>query len=991
MAKLGFDKELNNWSTYQDKQLDVLNKLSSSFVSSLATSKLIQDNLTVLKNSIESIAKFTHTTSGSGNQGFTSAYKGNIDIINQFGGVISTVTTASSDAAKAASELEDSLAKSKKAAEEAEKAKKKAEREEEKLQADREKALNYIWQKSQELFKYLGESANKYSKISNELIQTSGMRGSEVQELRTELVDVVRDLNKATGNAYEGQASYQNIVNYTKGVTSNLEALQEMTRPLLLTQETLDVNMTSIATLFNRFYTRYNFSSSHMEEALEKIRGNTANSAASAQNVIENTETLMRNIEFNNVDNDPEKLQKAIEELSQASAWVDSMGGDSKLFTKYAQDIYEGKWNDTGLLSLIHAAGYDPATMSALAKNNEIGEIFQALLEGGYVIADSKMQNIESKYHVPEILNIAKEFLYDAHNMRTATKYVDLETYAKQQSAYVNTSSEDLVEDKYYTLQERNHNLFSTMTESLASIQEKIGFGFSDVVLVLGNISSAIASIKILSALGKFTGGGAGKTASLLSKAKGLFGSGAAKLGGGLLKSGAAGSAGAGLAVAGGAAAGGLLAWDGAKDMISDIQSGDSTGAAISGVQAAGGAIGAGALIALGASNPIGWIALAVSGIALVAKAAYDNAKALSGNAVKVKADLQELEKSLKQENKDRLEDLSLLRYQFNQESDVEAQRQLLRESGLISEEELNNTADANLKKLIDSYVNAAAAMDKTTEGLLKTAEKYYSEQQDAQQKGFVEHLMQMAESGLLSEDQMTTIVDSAKSGITDEKTLKKIDRLLKDGKITNSEFNDFLYGGKDSWFDQMNIKDQALDVNTMRLIAGYIGWDKEFLDTGNMETITSYMNAMSAARTQSEKDAIWKKIVDEGLEEEARSIFASTLKIHGYADGTNYITHDQLAVLHEGEAVVPKKYNPAINSEESKRIAAQLQESQLESAKATQEIREEYRAFREEIQGIKELLSRWQTESNRNAIAARMTKSDISSYAIKGYLVTDR
>ena len=33
---------------------------------------------------------------------------------------------------------------------------------------------------------------------------------------------------------------------------------------------------------------------------------------------------------------------------------------------------------------------------------------------------------------------------------------------------------------------------------------------------------------------------------------------------------------------------------------------------------------------------------------------------------------------------------------------------------------------------------------------------------------------------------------------------------------------------------------------------------------------------------------------------------------INSFAVGTNYVTHDQLAIVHEGEAIIPKKYNPS-------------------------------------------------------------------------------
>ena len=74
-----------------------------------------------------------------------------------------------------------------------------------------------------------------------------------------------------------------------------------------------------------------------------------------------------------------------------------------------------------------------------------------------------------------------------------------------------------------------------------------------------------------------------------------------------------------GLAATGGVLIGGAEIAHGISGALDNTRSGTSR--ALSGVEAAGGAAGIGALIGLGASNPIGWIALGIGGIAAAASA----------------------------------------------------------------------------------------------------------------------------------------------------------------------------------------------------------------------------------------------------------------------------------------------------------------------------------------------------------------------------------
>jgi hypothetical protein len=89
---------------------------------------------------------------------------------------------------------------------------------------------------------------------------------------------------------------------------------------------------------------------------------------------------------------------------------------------------------------------------------------------------------------------------------------------------------------------------------------------------------------------------------------------------------------------------------------------------------------------------------------------------------------------------------------------------------------------------------------------------------------------------------------------------------------------------------------------------------------------ITSYANAAAAAMKSAQQD-----FVVAGMAKDVAGVFAASAKmteitsggwniglVPAYATGTNYVPHDGPAYLHEGEAVVPRAYNPAAGGGQS-------------------------------------------------------------------------
>ena len=145
-----------------------------------------------------------------------------------------------------------------------------------------------------------------------------------------------------------------------------------------------------------------------------------------------------------------------------------------------------------------------------------------------------------------------------------------------------------------------------------------------------------------------------------------------------------------------------------------------------------------------------------------------------------------------------------------------------------------------------------------------------------------------------------------------------------------------------------------------MQRVSGYLGWDKSYVTADNMEEVVKLYNKF-ADPTNSDEDrkSAWEAIVASGLEDEVRNIYGNQLKVYGYSDGSNYITRDQLAMIHEGEAIVPKKYNPAANNEELKRAIEYLEST---NSTASRDSERYFAAFLEELQEIREFLEEWKS-----------------------------
>lgn len=206
----------------------------------------------------------------------------------------------------------------------------------------------------------------------------------------------------------------------------------------------------------------------------------------------------------------------------------------------------------------------------------------------------------------------------------------DKHTTAKQQKE-ISAENASLGLSQFRQQYPDAYEILSTMAATLTNIFNEIAF--SKIADIGTNIFSKLLTKGTGSTLENTVSKGISKGITKNIGGKAL--NGLARLGGG--------STGAGIATVGGVAAGALISAGGIYHMsdanktlnnklessenkkLADVQMAGGTTAAV------GGAIGAGALLALGASNPIGWVALGIGALGLAAAQTAKNLKKTNG------------------------------------------------------------------------------------------------------------------------------------------------------------------------------------------------------------------------------------------------------------------------------------------------------------------------------------------------------------------------
>lgn len=950
-----FKSELN-WGIYQDKQLKTLESLSKSL-------NLTQQGLGNSFGKIESTLTFLGKASEASAKNIDSMTKewtgtyAELDV--SFRGIVTINRRVQESLSKSSKELDNfnrhignaagtfvgtigSLAKT-------------------------------LWDKLGGLSS-IGRSVDEYSSLSNTMIKVSSSDGSTVREFRSSIASIVSDLNKATGYLYNSKEAYRTMVSISQEVTSNTSALKAMSKPVLLASETLDVNINTVAQTFNKFYARYMFSSMNMEDTLDAIRGNTAGNSADAEKVMANINQLQGWI--NRYAGDDNQLREELmEKVSNYTTWVDSMGLDSSWYTQALSDIAGGNWTERqDLVNILTKAGFtDMTEVTDLVRSGNFDLITQKLIEGMYGYKD--LLNNYSYEQSAKNFGLDPDMLLDVVNLVNSkygfTSFDDFIEWSKNNA----TTMEDAADDKYVSAADKTNNILSNIYELLARMQElnPLGFGFSDVYTA-SVLAKHLHLGKLATTAGKAVAGT--KAGTALITAANNVGANLAVSGTTIVGNTASTGLALGAGLAGAAAGVGTTIY-GVAQGAKDLKNGDKVGATGNFL---GAGLGAASAVALGlGAGPVGWALLAGSGLTLLATKAIKSARKVGSVEVIEKA-YKEAADSITKSAREQEHSLAKIQANLDTGGDLEEQRTALIESGILT--------NRDLQKLQEEQRDGIAAnkeeLDKLTKAYRNATESFTTEQKQIMNKYKREdkEYMMGAQTNLndlftdwttIKYDETTGLSTSAimsdpsklkaaddffydvknnldtkvTSGVVlDEDTQEFYDALCKayeDEELDAYEFTKLIRSGL---FNKSLFKSAALDdtmLDSIKLMGGdyysditkglgtYHGSERAAAVTKVVAKINSLYNEEGIELSKDEVVQMLDGLRDtyNATSEEFPEIgeVAEKYGLSGYREGSNYITKDQLAVLHEGEAVIPKKYNPTINTEGFKDIVTELKE----------------------------------------------------------------
>lgn len=494
---------------------------------------------------------------------------------------------------------------------------------------------------------------------------------------------------------------------------------------------------------------------------------------------------------------------------------------------------------------------------------------------------------------------------------------------------YGNQATKELANGDTQTPEEKQLTQLENLSTEVAMWKVDSGLWFDTLTTAV----QGIAKILITMAAGKVVGnvgsklmGGAGSGTGTLLKA-GLtqgFAKGSTKaFGAG--KIGALSGTGGAIAGAAGIAAGGAMAIDGGSRVINDFQNNNvNGGTALAGVEAAGGVAGAGALLALGASNPIGWIALAVGGAAALGKSLYDNANNYKKAGAAVEKEFNDVATSLQEESMQKEENLLEIKDSLKSEKDVDSARQKLIQSGLLSEEDTQKAQKASreeLEKLTQQYIQSTRDFSNEEQLLL--------EQIKTDQVGEVNETSQSIkdwfendykknntnENNEIAKNLITNMASTlnnkgaANWSSEEKKFMERYNKNSNKGKWGYDDMKWVLEGGGNMWGISDAVMSNTSDIAKSftlyanergKNIKGYTALDPALVayatSINNAANDDEMKVAIDNAKNAGMKYSDWQKYLNN----------KNGVTIPEFRVGTDSIPYDNYpALLHEGEAVL--------------------------------------------------------------------------------------
>lgn len=479
------------------------------------------------------------------------------------------------------------------------------------------------------------------------------------------------------------------------------------------------------------------------------------------------------------------------------------------------------------------------------------------------------------------------------------------------------------------------------------------------------------------------TGSGGGASGGILGNLGGKLGKGLMPGAGNVPGAGKLGfmssGTGAVLGTAAGVTAGALIAKEGINEWqessailkdktASDVQKENAkSGKVSSGVAVVGGVAGAAGILALGASNPIGWAALAIGGVALAVNKYKDHLAELDDATAHITKNFEDSKLTIESEAKTREDQLFAIQDNIDSLKTTDEKLQYLQKNGIetsalayLKNEE--NTAKVNkeLEKYLDNLIaqNSQDAEDAQTliDDISADFKNQFNDNVDDVKEKLLENYSAEAIEERLKKEGKSHDKDDiwneqkkalTKLGYSDEE-IDALYRHFKNGAAGKEEFKDFLNSGQvdgkniGSFEDHIeNGNVDASKVNYVLRQAGVNNIELQDADTisrilGTLATDIIYLH--NNQKYGREKDKVTTNLPGDFTQEKYNTAKANILaakddakeildmafknlghndamknwpdSLEGFRLGTQWLARDGIFYGHEGERVLTKEQN---------------------------------------------------------------------------------
>lgn len=486
-------------------------------------------------------------------------------------------------------------------------------------------------------------------------------------------------------------------------------------------------------------------------------------------------------------------------------------------------------------------------------------------------------------------------------------------------------ATSDFSSDRNQTNKTLQNITIENLMNELSVINEWMGNWTNVIVSAIqgiGNILLGVAGAKIGGSLLS------GKASGILGKAGSAIGTGLSNAGSTLSGVGITGSAATALGAAG-VTAGIAGAAYGISTGIGQLQEGE-TGLGVTNI-AGGAAMGVGAGLLL-ASNPVGWIVGAAGGAALLGAKLYELATDSGDISEQLQEQTNEVMKNYQQAHNEEIDSLNETRDSLLKSNDLEEQKQILINAGIATQEELTSAQYDNkdaLVALTDQYIASQQELNGAAEELVSQLENKDNQQQNNISTAMFDILDKNYNNMSNSDKQAASefgkkyyswLQEQAAAGNEDaswrlNKITKKGINLL-DNEFTKEDLDAIMHYGSNATSNElvrsfMSDSENVHNITTNSSVQKALGLDSSFsktdwttaaeyitsaINNDDTETINNYLSQAKALGLTYELLSELSPELTQQLKDKG---------INSYRQGINNVPDDQLAMLHQGEAVL--------------------------------------------------------------------------------------